>query len=67
MDDEINGYVVETKIDYYCNALKRFCLLSSSDRGKLGDNARKSASKFSYEANMESIVECIKYAAAKKT
>ncbi len=67
VDDEINGYVVEPKIDDYCNVLKKFCLLSSSDRDKLGDNARKSAKKFSYEANMESIVECIRYAAAKKT
>jgi len=67
VDDGITGYVVESNVADYCNAIRRFSLLSLSGRNKLGDNARNSAEAFSYESNMESIIACIRYAVTNKT
>jgi glycosyltransferase involved in cell wall biosynthesis len=63
VDDSVNGYVVrELTVLAYVNAITRHFSMAADERMKMGVEARRSAEKFSYEININGVLEAARYA-----
>jgi glycosyltransferase involved in cell wall biosynthesis len=63
VDDGMNGFVVQgLEPELYVEAISRYFAMGKEQQLRMGESARVAAQRFSYEANIEGVLDAARYA-----